>query len=131
MKKRSIISATLIAGLFILSGGQRAQADAIVTMQGRRIEGRIIVEDADSLQIESPRYGQLRFFKRNLKSVERGEPVAATPQAPATEAAASTPADDSPFGGFGAAPAAPAPPPPSDANPFASGAPIAPAAPAP
>lgn len=131
MKKRSIIPATLIAGLFILSAGHRAQADAIVTMQGRRIEGRIIVEDADSLQIESPRYGQLRFFKRNLKSVERGEPVAATPQAPATEAAASTPADDSPFGGFGAAPAAPAPPPPSDANPFASGAPIAPAAPAP
>ncbi|MCC6547405.1 FecR domain-containing protein [Candidatus Sumerlaeota bacterium] len=140
MKKKTFLSAALVAGMLVWGANDdRAQADAIVTMSDRRIEGRIVSEDADSVLIDSSRYGQLRFFKRNLKSVERGELVTPTPVPPTPSSTPEETGNDSPFGGFdsgatgdaspfgsaGVAAPAPAPQPaaaPSN-DPFGSGAP--------
>ncbi|MEO8377864.1 MAG: type II secretion system protein GspG, partial [Candidatus Sumerlaeota bacterium] len=129
MKKKRFISAAFAAGIFIFSAtAESARADAIVTMSDRRIEGRIVSEDTDSLMLDSPRYGQLRFFKRNLKTIERSDPNAASAPAPAPAPPA---ANDTPFGGFDG-PAQPAPstavaPPVAADDPFASAAPPSPA----
>ncbi len=126
MKRHSLSTALIIASLIVVTPmGNTAKADAIVTLSGRRVEGKIVNEDPDSIFIDT-KYGQLRFYKRNLSQIERGAGGAGLASNPAPP-----PPGGDPFGGAAVAPAAApfgdpfgsapvAPPPPAGGDPFSA-----------
>lgn len=76
MKIHPLTFTCLLAVCVALSGVD-VRADAVTTLSGRRVEGTIIKEDEETVFINT-KYGELRFYKMYLKTIERGStPVAA------------------------------------------------------
>ncbi|MEQ8821482.1 MAG: FecR domain-containing protein [Sumerlaeia bacterium] len=61
--------ATLLA--LACPAGQ-AFADGVLTVRDNRVEGEIVYEDDEVIRLRTERYGELRFFKMNLKQIIRG-----------------------------------------------------------
>ncbi|MBI5154470.1 FecR domain-containing protein [Candidatus Poribacteria bacterium] len=118
MKRSSLCAVLLWLAMLLAALPSALLADAVVTLAGKRVEGEIVYENESEIRLKTKEYGELRFRKRELKTVVRGrgtvDPAAAQP----------APGQPNPFGD-GAAPAAPNPfgGPSTDANPFAAAVP--------
>jgi hypothetical protein len=74
-----------------------AAADSLVTLSGKRVEGDIIAETADTVTIRTKDYGDLRFRRLDIKEIRRSSGPAAGSPFGSTSGA-------NPFGGTGTNP---------------------------
>ena len=94
------------------------EADSIVTLEGKTINGTIVRENAEEVVLNTPDYGELTFRKVKLKSINRsGGAGAPAPPAPGAPAPSTGAGNSNPFGGSSA------PAPAGNSNPFGGSAP--------
>ncbi|MBX3729748.1 MAG: type II secretion system protein GspG [Candidatus Sumerlaeia bacterium] len=68
MRWNKILGTSLLAALTITSV---AVADSLVTLSGKRVEGDIVAETADTVTIRTKDYGDLRFRRLDIKEIRR------------------------------------------------------------
>ncbi|MCB2155553.1 FecR domain-containing protein [bacterium] len=66
----------ILASACFLALTTLAVADAVVTLNGRTVQGEITFENEDEIRLKTERYGELRFLKMNLKQIIRGSGTA-------------------------------------------------------